>query len=225
MIKALFFDVDDTLLDFTLCSKLALQETCKAFNINYTSELFTRFETINKELWAQFDKGQVSREYIMQNRFKLILNDNIYEYTKINDYFLKTLSQTAVLTNNAYSTINKLAKHYNLYVASNSSIDIQMNRLIKANIYHHFKNIFCSHEIGASKPSKSFFDHCINSCKYQPEEILMIGDNIISDIKGAHNAMIKTCLYDPNHQYDSTIECDYHIDDLNKLLNILCRKP
>lgn len=221
MIKALFFDVDDTLLDFDLCSQQALQQTCKAFNIDYTLELFRRFETINKVLWARFDKGEISREYIMENRFKLIFSNQPYEYIKINDFFLKALSESAILTNNASITLNKLANDYDLYIASNSSINIQKNRLIKADIYHHFKAIFCSHEIGANKPSKAFFDYCLDNCQYQPEEILMIGDNITSDIAGAHNAKLNTCLYDPNRKFDDNIECDYYITDLSELLNIL----
>jgi HAD superfamily hydrolase (TIGR01458 family) len=44
------------------------------------------------------------------------------------------------------------------------------------------------------KPSTDFFHLAVDSMGLQPDEVLMIGDDIESDIKGAHDAGLRTAL-------------------------------
>lgn len=44
------------------------------------------------------------------------------------------------------------------------------------------------------KPSRAFFHLAVDSMNLKPEEVLMIGDDIVSDIKGAQDAGLKAAL-------------------------------
>ena len=67
--------------------------------------------------------------------------------------------------------------------------------------YDYFKHCFVSSQIGAQKPSRKFFDHCFSVLRENdlpgllPEEVIIIGDSISSDISGGLDYGMRTCLY------------------------------
>ena len=58
-----------------------------------------------------------------------------------------------------------------------------------------------SHEVGLVKPSKEIFQLALQSLKVKPEEALMIGDSMSSDIKGAEGVGIQTLLADYKNKF------------------------
>lgn len=75
------------------------------------------------------------------------------------------------------------------------------------------------------KPSQTFFHLAVESMGLQPHEVLMIGDDIESDILGAQNAGLKAVLVKTGKFRESDlhrgIEPDYILEDVNALLNLL----
>jgi len=77
------------------------------------------------------------------------------------------------------------------------------------------------------KPSQDFFDAVLNDMQLQAEEVVMIGDDIDSDIGGAQaagirGALVKTGKYRAAYTEASAIKPDFIIDsvvDLPKLLD------
>ena len=105
-----------------------------------------------------------------------------------------------------------------------------------------FDLFFISEEIGAEKPSKKFFDVCIDGVdkwlienemtlpysrgKYlgriNRNEIIMIGDSLTSDMKGANNAGIRSCWYNPDrHPVNQDVSVDMYITDLHEVMKCL----
>lgn len=75
------------------------------------------------------------------------------------------------------------------------------------------------------KPSRDFFHLAARSMRLHPSEILMIGDDIESDIKGAKDAgmqaaLVKTGKFHPS-DLDKAIEPDYILEDLTGVVSIL----
>lgn len=54
--KAVFIDIDDTLLDFKKCSQSALEESCKYMGVMYSPDLYDYFHRIDKALWDRQKK-------------------------------------------------------------------------------------------------------------------------------------------------------------------------
>ena len=65
----LLFDADDTLFDFPKASSRAFENMCRVHGIPYTPEVYRLYHEINLELWAAFDRGEVSKEFVTLERY------------------------------------------------------------------------------------------------------------------------------------------------------------
>ena len=86
--------------------------------------------------------------------------------------------------------------------------------------------VFLSERVGAEKPDKAFFDRVFQEIRAAdvcpPEEILIVGDSLTSDIRGGINAGIRTCWYNPKKLLvPEGYRIDHEISDLNEVFGIL----
>ena len=65
----LLFDADDTLFDFPRASARAFSFMCGRHGIPDTPEVRQLYHQINLELWAAFDRGEVSKEFVTLERY------------------------------------------------------------------------------------------------------------------------------------------------------------
>ena len=70
----LLFDADDTLFDFPKASSLAFSVLCKEQDIPDTAYTRQLYHQINTELWAAFDRREVSKEFVVLERFVRFLS-------------------------------------------------------------------------------------------------------------------------------------------------------
>lgn len=126
------------------------------------------------------------------------------------DDYLYNLSQNGHLLENALKVIEMLAKNHQLALMTNGMTNVQKPRFAASPISQHFKYIIISEEIKHSKPSKEIFDYAFELMQQpQKDSVLMIGDNLGSDIQGGINYDIDTAWYNPNHhqvKHDATYE-------------------
>ena len=137
-------------------------------------------------------------------------NRIIYEYL---DY----LSECAVFIGNSYNEIVRLSKKYDLYLVSNGEPSVQYPRIKASGLDKIFKGLFISSEIGHQKPKKEFFDYIEKHIEgFNKEAAIVIGDSLTSDIKGAIDANISTCWFNPKG-FKSHLNIDYIISSLDEL--------
>jgi len=72
------------------------------------------------------------------------------------------------------------------------------------------------------KPEKNFFNLAIEDIKLKNEEVLMIGDDIIADIGGAKNILLKTIQvktgkFQKKDETNLYLQPDYRIDSISRL--------
>ena len=68
---------------------------------------------------------------------------------------------------------------------------VQTSRIASAGIARYFKGIFLSQQLGADKPQAEFFERATGQIEgYSPEESIILGDSLTSDIQGGINAGI-----------------------------------
>ena len=75
MIKYVLFDVDDTLLDFGKAEEAAIRKTFERIGIPAAEETVRRYREINARQWARFEKGEITREKLLTERFDILFSE------------------------------------------------------------------------------------------------------------------------------------------------------
>ena len=84
------------------------------------------------------------------------------------------------------------AKGKKVYLLSNAQRGFTENELNMFGLTKYFDGIVISSDEECSKPDKRFFDILINRYNLNRDETVMVGNDYISDIKGAYDAGIKS---------------------------------
>lgn len=219
-----FIDIDDTLLDFTKCANDAIKSACNKFGVPYTTTLVDTFHPINLDLWHRLEKKEVTKEKLFDTRFQIVFDklgikaDGIAFETAFRENF----HESAILVDGARDLLEYLRSKYKVYVASNASMHQQTNRMKKAKLDGYIDGYFVSEEIGFPKPQKEFFDACFKALPdVKPQDVVMIGDSLSADIKGACEYGLKTIWYNHRNEPTSDVKCDYIVSRLSEVKNIL----
>ena len=192
--KYLLFDLDDTLLDFGKAQVLAFKKLLEDENIEYNDELFEKYETINKSLWRSFERGEISNKEVTSERFIRFFSlfDRKIDGSEVDNRYRGYLAEGNQLFDGIIEMLEKLSLTHKLYIASNGIGITQHTRLKNNNLNKYFDK----------------------------DEVLMIGDTLTSDILGANNAGIDSCLVDIHNISNSEIEPTYKIEKTIDLLEI-----
>lgn len=224
MYKAIFIDIDDTLLDFNVASKSAFKTSIYDFNLEWNDAIYQTYKNIDDRLWVHQKNGQISVQDVINLRFKeLFIQLNIdLDYKYFRDSFQENLSKEHVLIEGALEVIQYLSSKYHLFVASNSLLLMQKSRLKRANLLAYFSDLYISSEIGYEKPDRRFFEICLDRSHISREDVLFVGDSLEADMQGASSCGIDTCWYNPNKlSHDQSIKINYMIQKLTDLKQIL----
>lgn len=227
--KVILFDADETLFDFKKAEKEAFKNTMIEFNIDYDENYhFSTYKEINTAIWKELEDGLITQEKLKTERFrrfihKLDLNFNENDFAST---YMKHLANGSFLFDGAIELIEDLSSKYILSIVTNGLTAVQEGRLKKSIIANHFKDIVISENIGIAKPHPDIFEHAINNLGvFNKDEILMIGDNLNSDIKGGINYNIDTCWYNPNKLENKTdLKPTYEVCDYTELRSLLLDK-
>lgn len=222
----LLFDADDTLFDFSKASSRAFSIMCQAHDIPCTPEVYQLYHHINLELWAAFDKGEVTKEFVTLERYIRFLKALNLERNpaQCNQAYLSALGQAVFPLPYAEEVCRTLAgRGHKLYIVTNAVASVQRSRLKICPFREVFTGAFISEEAGASKPSKAYYNYVRAQVPdITPENTLVIGDSLSTDIQGANNAGLPCCWFNPhgNPRRDG-LRIDYEIHDLRHLLDIV----
>ncbi len=224
MIECVMLDLDDTILDFHKAERIALSKTIRDFGVEPGEDVLNRYHLINKAHWEMLERGELTREEVLTNRFAVLFRElgrqvdpvacaRDYEHNLgIGHYFLP----------GAEEAVTELHKKYKLYLASNGTASVQHSRLKSANLYRHFDGIFISQEIGFNKPAKEYFEACFAKIPgFDPKKAIMAGDSLTSDILGGKNAGIATVWVNPSRKKAGDIQPDYEIESITQLEALL----
>lgn len=222
-IKAVFIDVDDTLLDFKKCSDFAMKEAEKHTGVLLPEGAFAVFWRINTALWFSLQAGEIDLQKLRQIRWNTIFDalgvkgDGV----EFESHFERALGESREKIEGAREILQYLQPKYPLYVASNAPAGQQEKRLRDAGLLRFFERVFVSGEIGFSKPSAEFFAACFSALPaLSPENTVMIGDSLSADIIGAKRCGMKTLWFNLHDQAENPA-ADETVLKLLEIKNIL----
>ena len=231
MYKHILFDLDDTLWDFKANSRIAM---CEIFNDYKLINFFDSFESFydiymvkNHQLWEQYAKGEVTKEYLSLERFLYPLRtvgiENKTLAKQLGEDFLQRTTLQTQLVDGALDLLNYLkAKNYTLSIISNGFVEVQYTKLRQSGLLPYFSHIFLSEEIGYQKPDIRFFQTVLHKLCAKNTESVVIGDNFQTDIEGAKTANIHSIFYNKTASELSDVLPDISVvDNLLQIKSIL----
>ena len=224
----ILFDADDTLLDFDKDETQALTAIMEKYGIETTKENINAYKEINVGLWKALERGEIDKPTLKQVRFRLFFEKIGFETSedpfKINEEYLAKLSDGGNLLEGVNELIINLKEQgYDLYIVTNGIANTQRRRLTKAGILPYFTDIFVSETVGHQKPKKEYFDYVLSHIEEKDiSKVLLVGDSLTSDIKGAVNAGITCAWFRRNKATDySDYSPDFIIDSIDDINNLL----
>ena len=197
--KAIFIDIDDTLLDYIPCCREAFE-----FALPEYPEYFDIFFEISGRLFSEAKHGKYSIAEVMELYPKEFIAAIGYPESAVDPFkhaFRAAWGTTHTLVPGTLETLEALQrKGYRLFAASNSFGHLQRSRLEHAGILRFFEDTYISMDIGYDKPDVRFYEEALRRCGLQPHEVLMVGDSMTTDILGAQKAGLATVYFNRRNE-------------------------
>ncbi|MBI5476846.1 MAG: TIGR02253 family HAD-type hydrolase [Ignavibacteriales bacterium] len=221
MIRAVVFDLDNTLVDFMAMKRQAIDAAIHAMidaGLNLTAdEIRNRIDAIYKERGMEFQSVFDQLLYDIFNKVDYkILSAGIIAYRRAREAAL-------VPYQHVYLTLVELLKRgLKLAVVSDAPAREAWLRLCYLNFHHIFDVVVTYDDTGERKPKPGPFRKALEMLKVKPEEALMVGDWAERDMIGAANIGMKTVFARYGDTF-GTVEthADYEINDVKELLRIV----
>ncbi|MCI5724220.1 MAG: YjjG family noncanonical pyrimidine nucleotidase [Erysipelotrichaceae bacterium] len=226
MITTILWDIDGTILDFNQAERNALMKTYAQYGFGEcTEEILQTYIRINASYWRKMEAGEITKKKLLVERFETFFKEMNLEGNAVafNDSYLHALLDTVVCMPHAKWMIEQLSSSYKQYIVTNGVKDLQENKIAKANINAYFDGIFISEDIGYEKPQIEFFQTVFHHAKItNPDEVIIIGDSLTSDMTGGIRAGIHTCWYHPQGTINQTdVKPEFEIQSLLELNDVL----
>jgi len=220
MIKAIIFDLDNTLIDFMRMKRLSCEAAMKAMisaglKINKEKGLKILFKLYSQYGYEHQKIFQVFLKKVLGRIDYGIMASGIVAYRRVKEGLLYPYP-------NVIPTLNKLKKRYKLAILSDAPKIQAWIRLAAMQIQDKFDYVVTFDETKAKKPSLKPFLYILKRLGLKSEECLMIGDSLKRDISPAKKLGFKTVFakYGGDKEY-AKIKSDYVINNIKGLLKIL----
>ncbi len=218
MIKAIIFDLDNTLIDFMsmkkAASKAAANAMIEAGLKNYPEDLADQLFSFYLDHGIESDNA--FEQYLLQEydavNFR-ILAAAVNAYLKEKYLHLKPYPGVV-------DTLSELRRQgLKLGVVSDGLRLKAWMRLNEAGLDKYFDAVVMYQDTGKRKPAKEPFLRICADLEVGPEECLMVGDRPERDVQGGRSVGMKTCLVSYEQMRHAT--ADYEIKDFADLLDIV----
>ena len=226
MDKAVFFDIDDTLLDTSSFAALARQAAINTMVENglplKNDEAYKLLKEIIIEKGSNYDKHfNLLTKTVCRKENNLLIALGMITYHNVKFALLSPFPRTTDIL------IYLKTKGYKLGVISNGLAIKQWEKLIRLNLHHFFDEIITSEEIGFEKPNKRIFEEALSKMNCKAEKSIMVGDKYEIDILGAIGAgmsaiLVNSAIHEEEKQKIKDENLDIkvvrNIGDLDKIL-------
>lgn len=224
MIKAVFFDLDDTIVDTTRLAEMARRNAIEnmirhGLPVDFDTAYGELLELIS-EYGSNFPRHF---DYLLR-RLELPYNPKwisagviAYHNTKI--AYLKSVR-------GARRTLLRLKKEgYVLGIITDGDPVKQWEKILRLELDEYFDHVFISDELGVKKPHPKIFQKALQKANLKAEEAVMVGDRLYSDIYGAKRVGMTTVWFRYGKYADRELEyldyADFTISSLEELPEIL----
>ncbi|HEC79150.1 MAG TPA: TIGR02253 family HAD-type hydrolase [candidate division WOR-3 bacterium] len=221
MIKAVIFDLDNTLVDFMAMKEAAVEAAVAAM---IDAGLKISHEEAKEKIYKIYDEEGIEDQKVFDKFL-------IKEFGGI-DYrihaagiigYRRAREAALVLYPHVQLTLMELIKRgLKLAVVSDAPRLQAWLRLCQLNLHHIFDVVITFEDTNKRKPDPEPFKKALHRLNIEPEEAMMVGDWVERDIVGAKSLGMKTVFARYGDRFRTTESgADYEVDDVLQILEIL----
>ncbi|MEU9734098.1 HAD family hydrolase [Streptomyces sp. NPDC048002] len=193
-IRAVVWDVDDTIFDYTTADRSGMRAHLAAEGLldrhDGVDEALARWRAFTDAHWARFAAGEASFEGQRRDRVRSFLGEPLSD-TEAEDWFRRYMGHYEAawaLFPDVLPVLDLLATGYRHAVLSNSSLTVQDRKLRVLGVRDRFEAVLCAAELGVSKPEAGAFLAACDALDLAPHEVAYVGDHPEIDGRGAADA-------------------------------------
>jgi putative hydrolase of the HAD superfamily len=224
-IKAVLFDVDETLFDRNLAHRkvldLIISQLPDVFNRSEKKRAVEAFLESDRVAAEAFNEGAsmaISR-HIRSKHFLHSLGIPEDYASTITELYIKNYPIMKAPVAGAIPAVKELSKRFKVGVVSNGAPDVQYRKLETIGLRNLFSCIVLSEELGIRKPDPKIFYHAISLLHIDSSECLYVGDSYTNDVVGAKAAEMQVCWLnrESSQPQNEPIKADFIISKLKEL--------
>lgn len=224
--NCVLLDFDETLVSFSESEAISITKVYNKYNIPATEENIAFYHTENEKLWRDFEKGRIKKKDIERNRFeKVVEKFGLSNVTgeQMNRDYVNYLKNSAILIDGAIELLEDIEDAVTIAIVTNGIDAVQQNRLKLSRVIDFADGVFTSEKVGYNKPDKRIFINALKTLGIENyKKVLVVGDNLNSDIKGGINAGLDTCWINFAKEENTTnINPTYTVYDYTQLKAVI----
>ena len=221
MIKAVVFDLDNTLMDFMKMKRRSIEEAIPAM---IDAGLKVTKEEANKVIDEIYKEKGIEYQQVFDLFLQRVNNKVDYKILSAGIVAYRRAREAALIPYpHVYSTLNKLLKLGILMgILSDAPVKEAWLRLAYLNFHHIVDAVVTFEDTGERKPHSAPFLAVLKKLEVKSEEALMVGDWAERDIVGAKNVGMKTAFAKYGDTFNTKIHnADYELNDISELIDII----
>ena len=226
MIRAVIFDIDNTLYSYDLGHAAGWEALCAYAREHLNLDAADLDAGIRRSAELVTARLQTPCAAIHNRilRFQTLLEAQglpLRHALPMNRVYWDTLMAASQPSPGAMECLAALkAEGYILGIGTDMTIDIQLEKLEKLGMLSYFDFIVSSEEANAEKPDPRLFRICVEKAGVRPEECLFLGDSYKKDYLGPLAAGMQALWYAPEdssaHPEAKTLTHFAHLPELVK---------
>jgi putative hydrolase of the HAD superfamily len=224
-----FFDLDHTLWDFDANNRLTFRDILDKHHLNGKIipglDAFMQVYMVhNRELWDQYKKGEIVKEYLSYRRFELSLMHfgvhNTDLAKKIAEDYINISPTKTLLVPGVFEALDYLRNKYKLAMITNGFNEIQFVKIRLSGLEPYFPLVVTSEEAGYKKPDPRIFGYALEKAGAKAADCIYVGDEPETDIVGAQAAGLGQVLVTFGKTMDHA-NATYVVQNVTDLIDIL----
>lgn len=203
MIKAVIFDIDNTLYDYDAAHAVAFQALTRyaQHRLGVAPEAFEVLHQRANQLLQARTGGDCAAIHNRLIRYQILLEElgkPILHAPVMEHLYWNTLIDAAVPSPGALDCLERLHQAgLRLGVGTNMTANWQYAKLERLNLLPKLDFVVTSEEVSHEKPSPRFFQLCQEKAGCSASSCAFVGDNWSKDIEGAKQAHMRPVWYHP----------------------------
>ncbi|MEU0675011.1 HAD family hydrolase [Streptomyces sp. NPDC006172] len=193
-IRAVVWDVDDTLFDYTSADREGLRRHLDVEGLlaayDTPEAAIVRWREVTDRQWRRFEAGEVTFEGQRRDRVRVFLEREMTD-AEADTWFRRYMDHYEAawtLFPDVLPVLDALAASHRHAVLSNSSIHVQDRKLRVLGVHDRFEAILCAAELGIAKPQAAAFLAACEALELPPHEVAYVGDHPEIDGRGSADA-------------------------------------
>jgi len=196
VIRFVYFDLDDTLLDHRKAEKAALADCLEHFPEHLGGHSLVHIQETyhahNAPLWREYGAGVITKQDLKRLRFEHLLAalqvDTITP-EMLGEHYMNRYAHHWSWLEGAEAAFHAIVDRFPVGILTNGFKEIQHAKLDRfPSLRERAASIVISEEVGVMKPDPAIFAHAAEMAGTPPEEILYVGDSLHSDVEGGRNS-------------------------------------